>query len=50
MTFSCTLFVYKDMTTAVTKMALDGRGRSFLISFGKCFMSLMCDGKLLARG
>ena len=42
--------MYKDMTEAVTRMALDGKGRSFLISFGKYFMSLMCDGRLPARG
>ena len=44
------IFVYKDVAPAVTKRALDGRGGSFSIRLRKFFLSLMCDGTLLARG
>ena len=47
---SCEMFVYRDVTSAVTKRALDGRGGSCSMSLRKCFISLMCDGRLLARG
>ena len=50
MPFSCWMFVYRDVTPAVTKRALGGRGWSFSMRLRKCFVSLMCDGKLLARG
>ena len=46
---SCRMFVYKDMTSAVTKRILDGKGGSFSIRLRKCFASLMRDGRLLAR-
>ena len=42
--------MYKDMVSGVTKRALSGRGGSFLIRLRKCFVSLICDGRLLARG
>ena len=44
------MFVYRDMTSAVTKRALGRRGGSFLMRLRKYFVSLMCDGRLLARG
>ena len=44
------MFVYKHVTSAVTKRALDGKDGSFPIRFRKCFVSLMWDGKFLARG
>ena len=47
---SCGMFVYRDVTSAVTKMALGGRGWGFSMKLRKCFVSLMCDGRLLARG
>ena len=47
---SCGMFVYKDVTSAVTKRALGGRGGSFPMRLRKCFVSLMSDGRLLARG
>ena len=47
---SCGMFLYRDVTSAVTKRALGGRVGSFSMRLGKCFVSLMCDGKLLARG
>ena len=47
--FSCGMFVYKDVTSTVTKRALGGRGGSFSIRLKKFFVSLMCDGRLLAR-
>ena len=46
---SCGMFVYRDVTSAVTKRTLGGRGGSFSMRLGKCFVSLMCDGRLLAR-
>ena len=57
MTSSCRKFVYKDVTSAVTKRVLDGGGEvgggggwKFFNKFEKCFVSLMFDGRLLARG
>ena len=47
---SCGIFVYREVTSAVTKMALGGRGGSFSLRLRKCFVSLTCDGRLLARG
>ena len=47
---SCGMFVYRDVTSAVTKRALGGRGRSSLLRLRKCFVFLICDGRLLARG
>ena len=35
------MFSYKDVMSVLTKKALDGRGRSFLIRLRKCFVSLM---------
>ena len=42
--------MYRDVASAVTKKALGERGGSSLIRLRKCFVSLMCDGRLLARG
>ena len=47
---SCGMFVYKDVTSAVTKRALTGRGGSYSMRLRKCFVSFTCDGRLLARG
>ena len=46
---SCRMFVYRDVTLAVTKMALGGRGGSFLLWLRKSFVSFSCDERLLAR-
>ena len=43
------MFVYRDVTSAVTKGALDGIGGSFSMRLRKCFVSLTCDRRLLAR-
>ena len=56
MPFSCGIFVYKGVTSALTKKALgdeggggwEGGGR-FSIRLKKFFVPLMCDGRLLAR-
>ena len=42
-------FVYRDVTSAVTNRALGGRGGSFSMRLRKGFVSLTCDGRLLAR-
>ena len=47
---SCGMFVYRDVTSAVTKRALGGKEGSFSMRLRKCFVSLTCDGRLLARG
>ena len=47
---SSEMFVYRDVTSAVTKSAMGGRGRSFSMRLRKCFVSLMCDRRLLDRG
>ena len=47
---SCEMFVYRDVTSAVTKRALGTRGDSFSMRLRKCFVSLTCDGRLLATG
>ena len=44
------MFVYRDMTSTVTKNALVERGVSFSIRLRNCFVFLMCDGRLLTRG
>ena len=41
--------MHRDVTSGETKRALRGRGGSFLMSLKKCFVSLTCDGMLLAR-
>ena len=41
---------YRDVTSAVTKMALGGRGGTFSMRLRNCFVSLTCDGRLLDRG
>ena len=46
---SCGMFVYRDVTSAVTKRALGERGGGFSMMLRKCFLSLKCDGRLLAR-
>ena len=47
---SCGMFVYRDVTSAVTKRALGGRGGSFSMRLRKCFVCLTCGERLLARG
>ena len=47
---SCGIFVYRDVISAVTKRALGRGGGSFLMKLRTCFVSLTCDGRLLARG
>ena len=42
--------MYRDGTSVVTKRALGGRGGSCSMRLRKCFLSLMCDGRLLAGG
>ena len=44
------IFVDKDVTSDATIRELDRRGRSFSIRLRKCFVSLMCDERLLAIG
>ena len=50
MLFSRGTFLYNDMTSAGTKRALNERGGRFSKRLRKCFVSLICDGRLLARG
>ena len=48
---SCGMFVYRDVTSAVTTSAFGGGGGSvwsFSMRLRKCFVSLMCDLRLLA--
>ena len=47
---SCGTFEYENVTSAVTESVLLGSGGRFTMKFRKCFVSLMCDGRLLARG
>ena len=47
---SCGMFVHREVTSAVIKRALGERGGSFSMRLRKCFVYLMCDGSLLARG
>ena len=47
---SCGMFVYRDVISAVIKRSLGGRSGSFSIRLRKCFVSLMYDRRLLARG
>ena len=49
MSSSCRMFVYRDVTSAVTKRTLGGRDGSFSMRLTKCYVSLMRDGSLLAR-
>ena len=37
---SCGMFVYRDVTSALTKMVLGGMGGSFSMRLRKCFVSL----------
>ena len=43
----CGMFVYKDVTSTVMKREMRGRDGSFSMRLRKCFVSLMCDGRLL---
>ena len=47
---SCGMFVYRDVASAVTTSAQIARYGRFSVRLRKCFVSLMCDGRLLARG
>ena len=42
--------VYRDVTSAVTKTTLGGRGGTFSMRLRKRFVYLTCDRRLLARG
>lgn len=42
--------MYSAVISAVTNDELVGRGGGFSIRLRKCFVSLMCDGRLLGRG
>ena len=44
----CGMFVYSNVTSAVTKKSLGGRCGSFSMRLRKCFGSSTCDGRLLA--
>ena len=44
------MFVYRDVTSTVTKKTLGGRGGTFSMRLRKRFVSLTCDTRLLARG
>ena len=46
---SCGMFMYRYVTSAVTKSALVGRGGSFSRRLIKCFVPLMCDGRLWTK-
>ena len=46
----CGMFVQRDVTSAVTKRTLNGRGGGFSMRLRKFFVSLTCDGRLIARG
>ena len=43
----CRVFVYKDMTSAVTKSALGGSGGSFSMRLRKCFCVLNARWKIV---
>ena len=47
---SCGMFAYRDVRSAVTKIALVGSDGSFSVRLRKCIVSLMCDGRLLGKG
>ena len=44
------MFVYRNETSALTKRALGGGGAGFSMRLRKYFVSLTCDGRLLATG
>jgi len=46
----CGMFVYKDLTSAVTRIALGGRGGKVEIICSRCLVSLMCEGNFSANG
>ena len=46
---SCEMFVYNYVMSAVTKRGIYGKADSLSIRFRKCFVSLMYDGRFLAR-
>ena len=47
---SCEMIVCRGKISALSKASLVGRGGSFSIRLRKCFVSLMCDGRILAGG
>ena len=47
---SCGMLVYKDLTSAVTKMALCGSGGRSWIRCKKCLVSRMYEGNSSASG
>ena len=42
--------MYKDVTSPATNRALHRKGGSVSVRLRNCFVSLMCGGRLLARG
>ena len=46
----CGMFVYRDVTSALIKVALGRRGGSSSMRLRKLFVSFKCDGRLLAKG
>ena len=44
------IFVYRDVTSTVTKRALGGRGGRFSMKLRKSFVPLTSARRLLARG
>ena len=47
---SCGMFVYSDVTSAVTKIAFSGRGGRDSRSYRKCLLSRMYEGSISTRG
>ena len=50
MSSSCGMFVYSDVTSAVTKIAFSGRGGRDSRSCRKCLLSQMYEGSISTRG
>ena len=47
---SCGMFVYSDVTSAVTKIGSSGRGEGDLRSCRKCLLSRMYEGSISTGG
>ena len=50
MSSSCGMFVYSDVTSAVTKIAFSGRSRRDSRSCRKCLLSRMYEWSISTRG
>ena len=46
---SCRILVYREVTSAVTNIALIGSGERHSVRLRKCFVILICHGRLLVR-